>query len=178
MTRPGTPPSLKTSLTWGFGSGVGALAAWRTGLATAIPMAIGLTLLAVSDTESRRLPREVFRWTIRAALVAAVVDVARAGTGRQAFEAILVAEIVGFFAFALWAATGGIAFGDVKLLTLAAVVPAWRAPHRVEVLVVGAVIAAFVVVMFRWLRHGFPDRGASMAFAPPVLVGWILAVTT
>ncbi len=176
MNRIGGPPSLKTLLTWGFGSGVGALAAWRTGLVTAVPMAIGLTVLAVADHESRRLPREVFRWTTYGALLCAIVDVVRAGTGMPAVIALTLAEIVGFFALALWAITGGIAFGDVKLITLAAVIPAWRSPQRIQVFVVAAVIVAFFIVVVRESRKGYLDTGDTIAFAPPILVGWILAV--
>ena len=171
----GGHPHLKA---WGiglFGCGVGSLAAWRTGLFAAIPVAIGLTALAVSDAESRRLPRRTFNRTVQATLVAAAIDVTLAGSGVDAVMALMMAELVAIAALAVWAITGGIAFGDVKLIGLAALIPAWRSPQRIGTLLVVAIIASLCVVLVRWRRQGYTEPGGTIAFGPPVLIGWIVA---
>jgi hypothetical protein len=158
-----------------FGCGIGSLAAWRTGLFAAVPVAVGLTALAVSDAESRRLPRRTFNRTIQATLVAGAIDVARSGHGRDAVMALVLAELVAVTALALWAITGGIAFGDVKLIGLAALIPAWRSPQQIGTLLVVAIIASLGVVIVRWWRQGYAEPGGTIAFGPPVLIGWIVA---
>lgn len=175
MSWVGGPPTRKAWLIGLFGCGVGSLAAWRTGLVAAVPVAVGLTALAVSDAASRRLPRRTFALTLKAALLVGITDVVRTGRAMDAFVALTMAEMVGLGALALWAITGGIAFGDVKLIGLAALIPAWRSPQRIGTMLVVAITVSLCVVLVRWWRQGFAEPGGTIAFGPPVLVGWIAA---
>jgi prepilin signal peptidase PulO-like enzyme (type II secretory pathway) len=81
--------------------------------------------------------------------------------------------VVGFVAALAWSLTRGIALGDVKLLALAAFVPAWLSARAVLV-----TIAAALVVGLRASRGRAIARTASIAFGPPLLVGWLVGVMT
>ena len=107
------------------GLAVGAVCVWRTGLLSAFPSALGLTVLAAADYSTRRVPRDTFAATAAATAGLAVLEAAVRADGERLLVASLVTAIVAMVAGAVWATTSGIAFGDVKLLTLAAFVPAW-----------------------------------------------------
>ena len=94
----------------------------------------------------------------------------------QFAEGGVIAGIVSLVSMVIWALTSGIAFGDVKLLGLAAIVPALIAPRLIISMVFFALLASLFVVAKRWLRAQGTTHNASIAFAPPLLVGWLVAV--
>jgi hypothetical protein len=160
------------------GLAVGAVCVWRTGLLSAFPSALGLTMLASSDYSTRRIPRDVFAATAAATVGLGVLDAAVRSNGERLLAASLVTAIVALVAGAIWAATSGIAFGDVKLLTLAAFVPAWlRGPSVLTMMLVTLVAAAGMIVVER-VRAGSLTMKSSIAFGPPLLVGWLVGVLT
>ena len=86
--------------------------------------------------------------------------------------------MVGLVAGAVWLVSSGIAFGDVKLLALAAFVPAWLRGSAVVTVIAVAFLVAAVYVLVERLRHGRITAKATMAFGPPLLVGWLVGVLT
>lgn len=154
------------------------LLVWRTGILSAAPAAIGLTMLAASDMATRRVPRAIVAQTTAWMLVAALVDAVRLSEPKRFLMALGVATLVGLVAALVWLVSSGIAFGDVKLLALAAFVPAWiRGSAVVTVVAVAFVAAAFYVLIER-LQHGRIPAKATIAFGPPLLVGWLVGVLT
>ena len=101
---------------------MGVLLVWRTGLLSAAPASIGLTVLAASDMATRRVPRTIVAYTTACMLVAALVDAVRLSEMNRFLTALGLATLVGLVAGSVWLVSSGIAFGDVKLLTLAAFV--------------------------------------------------------
>ena len=160
------------------GLAVGAVCVWRTGLLAALPSALGLTVLAASDFRIRRVPREVFATTAAATVGLAVVDAAVQGSGGRLVAALLITAAVRLVAGTLWAATSGIAFGDVKLLAFASFVPAWLRGSAVLAMVLVALTAAVGMVVVERVRVGGLTRKSSIAFGPPLLVGWLVGVLT
>jgi hypothetical protein len=160
------------------GLAVGAVCVWRTGLLAAFPSAIGLTVLAASDYSTRRIPRDVFAATAVATVALGLLDSAVRTDGRRLLAASLVTAIVTLVAGAIWAATSGIAFGDVKLLTLAAFVPAWLRGSAVLTMMLVALIAAVGMVVVERVRVGTLTFKSTIAFGPPLLVGWLVGVLT
>jgi hypothetical protein len=160
------------------GLAVGAVGVWRTGLLSAFPSALGLTMLAASDYSTRRVPRDVFAAIAAATLALGVLDSAVRTNDNRLLAASLITAIVALVAGAIWAATSGIAFGDVKLLTLAAFVPAWIRGSAVLTMVLVALIAAVGMVVIERARVGGLTMKSSIAFGPPLLVGWLVGVLT
>ena len=175
-----TAPTQTFRLHWAgiTGLGVGAVCVWRTGLLAAIPSALGLTMLAASDYRTRRVPREVIARAAIATVVLGVVDVATHADGQRLVYAVIITVLVALAAGLLWAATCGIAFGDVKLLTLAAFVPAWLRGSAVLTMVLVTLIAAVGMVIVARVRSGELTMKTSIAFGPPLLVGWLVGVLT
>jgi Type IV leader peptidase family len=160
------------------GLAVGAVCVWRTGLLAALPSAVGLTLLAASDFRTRRVPREVFATTAAATVGLAFVDAAVQGSGGRLVAALLITAAVALVAGTIWAATSGFAFGDVKLLALAAFVPAWLQGSAVLMMVLAALVAAVGMVVVERVRVGGLTMKSSIAFGPPLLLGWLVGVLT
>jgi hypothetical protein len=160
------------------GLAVGAVCVWRTGLLSAFPSAVGLTMLAASDYSTRRVPRKMFAATAAATAGFGVLDAAVSADGERLLVALLVTAIVALVAFAVWAATSGIAFGDVKLLTLAAFVPASLRGSAVLTMMLVALFAAVGIVVVERVRAGTLTMKSSIAFGPPLLVGWLVGVLT
>jgi hypothetical protein len=160
------------------GLAVGAACVWGTGLLAAFPSAVGLTMLAVSDFYTRRVPREVFAAAAAATVWLAVVDAAVQGTGARLVAASSITAAVALVAGTLWAATPGIAFGDVKLLALASFVPAWLRGSAVLTTVLVALVAAVGMVVVERVRVGALTMKSSIAFGPPLLFGWLVGVLT
>jgi leader peptidase (prepilin peptidase) / N-methyltransferase len=157
---------------------VGAACVWRTGLLSAFPSAFGLTMLAALDYSSRRVPRDVFAASAAATLALGVLDSAVRTNDNRLLAASLITAIVALVAGAIWAATSGIAFGDVKLLALAAFVPAWLRGSAVLTMVLVALVAAVGMVVVERLRAGALTMKSSIAFGPPLLIGWLVGVLT
>jgi prepilin signal peptidase PulO-like enzyme (type II secretory pathway) len=157
---------------------VALLAAWRTGLAIALPAGFGLTHLAATDLATRRVPRPTVRLTAAAIGAASLIDIARKRSAQNLLRALLLTLVVGLLAALAWSLTKGIALGDVKLLALAAFVPAWLSTRAVVVTIVAAWMAAAVVVGLRAAQGRDVARSASIAFGPPLLVGWLVGVMT
>ena len=154
------------------------LLVWRTGLLSAAPAAIGLTMLAASDMATRRVPRTIVAQTTAWMLVGALVDAVRLSEMNRFLTALGVATLVGFVAGLAWLVSSGIAFGDVKLLALAAFVPAWLRASAVVTVVAVAFLAAVLYVLVERLQHGRITAKATIAFGPPLLVGWLVGVLT
>lgn len=177
MTALAATHTFKT--TWLAGCGGGCLAAvavWRTGMIAAIPGAIGLTALAVSDAMTRRFPVRTLR--IAAALVVAglLLDTARASAWDRLAVAAALVSAVALALLVLWFATPGIAFGDVLLLTFAVLVPAWRSPLAVaSTILVALVVGGIVAAIQRHHRHA-GTTAATIALGPALLVGWAAGV--
>ena len=151
---------------------------WRTGLLAALPSAVGLAVLAASDFRTRRVSREMFAATAAATVGLATVDSALQGSGARLVAALLITAAVALVAGTLWAATSGIAFGDVKLLSLASFVPAWLRASAVLTMVLVALTAAVGMVVVERVRVGGLTMKSSIAFGPPLLVGWLVGVLT
>ena len=161
-----------------LGSCVGVLLVWRTGLLSAAPSAIGLTMLAASDHATRRIPRNTIVRTAWWTAVGALVDAARLSAWDRLATASVLAVLVGLVAAAIWLVSSGIAFGDVKLLALAAFVPAWLRSSAIVTMVAVALMAAACVVVFKGIRSGSIAATSTIAFGPPLLVGWLVGVLT
>ena len=71
-----------------------------------------------------------------------------------------------------------VAFGDVKLLALAAFVPAFLRGSAVITMVVVALLAATAMIVIERLRDGSLALRSTIAFGPPLLVGWLVGVWT
>jgi hypothetical protein len=160
------------------GLAVGAVCVWRTGLLASFPSAIGLTMLAASDFRTRRVSRDMFAATAAGTIGLAIVDAAMQGSGSRLISASLITAAVALVAGTLWAATSGIAFGDVKLLALASFLPAWLRAAAVITMVLVALIAAVGMVVVERVRVGGLTMKSSIAFGPPLLVGWLVGVLT
>jgi hypothetical protein len=160
------------------GLAVGAVCVWHTGLLASFPSAIGLTVLAASDLRTRRVSRDMFAATAAATVGFATVDAALQGSGGRLVAALLITAAVALVAGTLWAATSGIAFGDVKLLALASFVPAWLRGSAVLAMVLVALIAAVGMVVVERVRVGGLTMKSSIAFGPPLLFGWLVGVLT
>lgn len=157
---------------------MGVLLVWRTGLLSAAPASIGLTVLAASDMATRRVPRTIVAYTTACMLVAALVDAVRLSEMNRFLTALGLATLVGLVAGSVWLVSSGIAFGDVKLLTLAAFVPAWLRASAVVTVVAVAFLAAALYVLIERMQHGEITAKATIAFGPPLLVGWLVGVLT
>jgi Flp pilus assembly protein protease CpaA len=168
--------ALRIGMTGFLGCSAAVLATMHSGRAAAAPAALGLTVLAATDLEERRLPSRIVSSTFAAILAAAVVDAERSGDWVRLAEAAAIACAVSLVALVIWASTSGIAFGDVKLLGVAAIVPALIAPRLVISMVFAALVASLIVVFVGWFRTRGTTRNASIAFGPPLLVGWLVAV--
>jgi prepilin signal peptidase PulO-like enzyme (type II secretory pathway) len=139
---------------------------------------MGLTMLAASDMATRRVPKTIVAHTTACMLVAALVDAVRLSEPKRFLTALMLAAFVGLVAGLVWLVSSDIAFGDVKLLALAAFVPAWLRGSAVVTVVAVAFLAAAVYVLVEHLRHGHITAQATIAFGPPLLVGWLVGVLT
>ena len=135
-------------------------------------------MLAASDMATRRVPRTIVAQTTACMLVAAVVDTVRLSEMNRFLTALGLATLVGLVAGLVWLVSSGIALGDVKLLALAAFVPAWLRGSAVVTVVAVAFLAAAVYVLVERLRHGHITAQATIAFGPPLLIGWLVGVLT
>ena len=168
--------ALKIGIAGLLGCAVAVLADWHSGIAAAVPAALGLTALAATDMASRRLPSRIVLLTFLATVAVAAWDAGRTGKWFGFVQAGAVVGAVTIVSVLVWALTSGIAFGDVKLLGVASFIPALIAPHLVLSMVVVALLTSIVVIAIRRLRGCNISRTATIAFAPPLLVGWLVAV--
>jgi hypothetical protein len=160
------------------GLAVGAVCVWRTGLLASFPSALGLTVLAASDFRTRHVPRDVFAATAAATLALGVLDSAVRTYDNRLLAASLITAVVALVAGAIWAATSGIAFGDVKLLALASFVPAWLRGSAVLTMMLVTLIAGVGMVVVERVRAGGLTMKSSIALGPPLLFGWLVGVLT
>ena len=176
MTSGADARALRIGITGLLGSCAAVLATLHSGRASAAPAALGLTVLAATDLAERRLPSWIVSVTFAVILAAALADAARLGEWTRLIEGAAIAGIVAMVSMVIWALTSGIAFGDVKLLGVAAIVPAVIAPRLIISMVFFALLASLIVVALRRIRSADVTSGASIAFAPPLFVGWLIAV--
>ena len=165
-------------LSWAVVAGVcvGAVLTFRTGLLSALPSATGLTVLAASDVATRRIPRNIFAVAAVATVTFAVVDALRLSSTRGLLRGAMVTAVVAVVAAAIWLATTGIAFGDVKLLVLAAFVPGSLRGSAVVAMVLFALLAALTMIVIERIRLGSLALKSTIPFGPPLLVGWLVGV--
>ena len=136
---------------------------------------MALTSLAWSDLPTHRLSLRLLGWAtvvVAMSIVAEAVHRRSAGPLVPTAVALLVLVVAAAVA---WLATRGIAFGDVLLLGFAALVPAWLSAWAVVTMVGVAIVVAAIVVTARRLLGDLTAR-STVAFAPALLVGWIVAV--
>ncbi len=157
---------------------VGAVCTWRTGVMAALPSAIGLTILAVSDFRTRRIPSGIFSWSAASVVVWAAIDASTSGEGRRFVIALVIALAVLVVTGALWTATAGIAFGDVKLLALASFVPAWLGGSAVVIMLLTSLLAATGMIAAERFRGRPLTMTSTIPFGPPLLAGWLVGVLT
>jgi hypothetical protein len=160
------------------GLAVGAMCVWRTGLLSALPSATGLTLLAASDFATRRISRRTFKHAAIATFGFALFDAAVQANRSRFVEAAITTAVIALLAYIVWAATSGIAFGDVKLVALATFVPAWLRGTAVITMLLAALATAVVMVVVERVRAGHLSSKSSIAFGPPLLAGWLVGVLT
>jgi prepilin signal peptidase PulO-like enzyme (type II secretory pathway) len=158
--------------------GIAALTARQSGLSAAVPTALGLTVLAATDLATRRLPARLVLGTAMTTLALATLDASHSHAWRHLLHGVVIAGATTTLAVVVWAVTSGIAFGDVKLLGLASFVPAMVAPHLVLTMLFVALVASLFVVLATRIRRTHAVKAASIAFAPPLLVGWFVAMMT
>lgn len=172
----GTHTLKAVGLTGCVGGCVAALGFWQTGLIAAVPAALGLTALAASDLTTHRFSLKTLR--LAAALVVAgfVVDAIRASTWDRLVATVAVAGLVALAVLVLWLSTAGIALGDVLLLTLAVLVPAWLSPWAAGVTILVTLVVGGAIAVIQ--RHGRPAgrSAATVALGPALLVGWAVGV--
>lgn len=142
------------------------------------PASIGLTLLAASDWATRRLPRQIVTATAVGMVSTAAVDALRLDAVDRLAAAVVTTAAVGIVAGIVWYFTSGIAFGDVKLLALAAFVPAWLRSSAVLTVIVVALMASLAMVGVERIRLGSISAKSTIAFGPPLLLGWLVGVLT
>jgi prepilin signal peptidase PulO-like enzyme (type II secretory pathway) len=176
ITTAGTRQS--TTVATIVGGLVGVLLVWRTGLLSAFPAAAGLTTLAAIDLETQRLPEHIVKRTALLMGTLGIMDVSRLHRPDRFATAYMTAMLIGFVAASVWITTSGIAFGDVKLLAIAAFVPAWIRGSAAITMVAIAFVTAAAYVVIRRLRLRGQILEPTIAFAPFILVGWVVAVVT
>lgn len=172
----GTRPLKAVGLTRGVGLCAAVLAYWETGLIASVPAAVGLTVLATSDLTTHRFSLKTLGRAAALVVAGLVVDTARSSAWNRLVATVVVACIVGLSLLALWLSTGGVAFGDVLLLTFTVLVPAWLSPRAAGATVLVTLIVGGAVAMFQ--RHGRPadPPHATVALGPPLLAGWAVGV--
>ena len=176
VTRTATKRTAWTSWAGVVGFCVGAVCTVKTGLVAALPSAMGLTVLAATDMSARRIPKRILAATAMGTIACGVADSLRQGSAERFTMALLTAAIVGAIAGATWCVTAGIAFGDVKLLALAAFVPAFLRGTAVITMVVVSLLVATAMIVIERIRLGSLALKSTIPFGPPLLVGWLVGV--
>ena len=154
-----------------------AFLAWRLGLSTGLPAATYLvtvgTALAMIDRATRRLPNPVVlgSYPIEAVLLALASStegtweaLGRAGIGAVALGGFFLAIALGL--------PGQLGMGDVKLAGLYGMGLAWWGWPTLAT----GVLAAWVLAALYALARGVAGRRETLAFAPFLLAGALLAL--
>jgi prepilin signal peptidase PulO-like enzyme (type II secretory pathway) len=173
-----TGPTARKFFVGAVATGLAALTARHVGVSAAIPAGFGLTILAATDLATRRLPSRLVFGTAVATGLFAARDASRSHSWTDFVIALAAAGATTIVAAVIWAVTSGIAFGDVKLLGVASFVPATVAPRLVLTMLFVALVASLFVVLAIRMRRTEAVKAASIAFAPPLLVGWFVAMMT
>lgn len=154
----------------------GALAAFAGAPAHAVVVALGLGALAVTDWADHRLPAKIVQATALLFVVTAVghaiVESDGSATARGALAGFGIAAALGFFWLVL---PGAVAFGDVKMTTLASAAAAacsWRA---LTVLLLAAPVGAAAIALANRSRSvRRPDD--MVPLAPSLALAFVLGV--
>ena len=154
-----------------------AFLAWRRGLSAGLPAATYLvaigTALAMVDRATRRLPNPIVlgSYPIEAALLALASStegtwepLGRAGIGAVALGGFFLAIALGL--------PGQLGMGDVKLAGLYGMGLAWWGWPTLAT----GVLAAWVLAALYALARGVVGRRGTLAFAPFLLAGALLAL--
>lgn len=157
------------------GGCVAAAGALTSGSVAALPAGVALTYLAWSDLTSRRLSLRLLAGATVVVTTSIAAEAINGGSARRFGPAAVAIFVLLVTATGAWMATRGIAFGDVLLLGFAALVPAWLSAPAVVTMVGVAIVVAGIGVAARRLRPN-PTARPSVAFAPALLVGWIVGV--
>ena len=167
---------LRTTLGWWLGGCIAVVGLWQTGMIAALPGAIGLTALAVSDAATRRFSVRTFRVAGALVVVGLLLDTARASAWDRLAVGIALVSAVTLTWLVLWLATVGVAFGDVLLATFAVLIPAWLSPRAVgSTIFVALVVGGAVAAIQRHHRRSSADAG-TIALGPALLMGWVAGV--
>lgn len=157
------------------GGCVAAVGALTSGSAAALPAGVALTYLAWSDLISRRLSLRLLAGATVVVSTSIAAEAINGGSAKRLGPAAVAVLVLLIAATTAWMATRGIAFGDVLLLGFAALVPAWLSAAAVVTMVGVAIVVAGIGVAARRLRPDLTAR-PSVAFAPALLVGWVVGV--
>ena len=168
-----TPPFLLVVASLALASGLAAFGATAPSAWLAWASLVGPGALAIAvDGATTWLPRVLTR---------TMAVVATAGIGVQALadadpsvaaRAALGTVAVGGFFYLFWRVTGGIGFGDVRLM---AVVGAVTAAHSVQLAVWGVLIGTLLGAAWGVVRRLLRGLGA-FAYGPPLWLGPFVAL--
>jgi hypothetical protein len=133
--------------------------------------------LAASDLTTHRFSLRTLRLATALVAVGFVVDAVRGAAWGRLAQAVLIAGVVALGVSVLWVVTVGISFGDVLLLTLTVLIPAWLSPRAVVITILAAlVVGGTVAVAQRVGRSRKPSSSAGVALGPALLAGWTIGV--
>jgi len=143
----------------------------------AAPAGAALAYLALSDLAIRRFSLRLLGGAT--VTVCAVIGAEAIGRGatRRLVDWLLTLSALIVVATLAWFATKGVSFGDVLLVSFAALVPAWMSPAAVALMVGSAFVAAGSMVLARRLRSGAAVHAEAVAFGPALVVGWLVGVS-
>lgn len=141
---------------------------------------VGLGVLAVTDARSRRLPRPIVQAFAGGVVAAVLIDASRgAGLGsvsRAVAGALICASIVG----GCWLLRpGSVAWGDVKVVTIAAAAAAaisWQALTLMWVVTCWTGAALALLMALRRRMHGVAVDGTmTIPLVPALFLGFLTA---
>lgn len=155
--------------------GTAALGLWATGLVAAVPAGVGLTMVAADDLSSHRFSTRTLAGASLLVALALLVDAAVRGSWDRLAAALAGTAIVGTATAVAWLSVKGLSFGDVLLVMFAVAVPFHISGRSALVVLGSAVVLAALAVLARVARRGW-SRGATVALAPALLVGWLIGV--
>lgn len=161
----------------GAGGCVAVVGTLTAGSLAAMPAGVALAYLAWSDLASRRFSLRLLGGatvTVCATIGAEAIE--RGATHRLLDGLLTLSALIVLVALG-WLLTEGVSFGDVLLVSFAALVPAWMSPAAVALMVGSAFVAAGAMVVARRLRAGEAVLNDAVAFGPALVVGWLVGVS-
>ena len=147
--------------------------------ATSVVAATGLGVLAVTDARMRRLPRPVVRALAATLALTLTVSCAVQDAWAPLLHAVSWATGVGLALGLLWWLVPNVlAFGDVKITTLAAAAAAAVSWRSVAVMLLLSCLASAGYAAFTLLqKKAAPAWDMTIPFAPGLAVGFVAAVS-